>query len=92
MKNYAENSYDAVGILLCIRVNLQHQLIMQKRRIPCLDYFLNAINLLLWPRFQAIMDLHINSVRKAVASGASNFFTNSVDIHPHYVCIKALSW
>ena len=85
VKAYAESSFDAVGVLLCIRINQQHQLIMQKRRIPCLDAFLNAVGLLLWPRFTSIMDMHINSVKKAVASGASNFFSGTVDIHPHYV-------
>ena len=90
MRAYAETSFDAVGMLLCIRINVQHQLIMQKRCLPCLDTFFNAVNLQLWPRFQAILDLHINSVKKAVATGASNFFQGNVDIHPHYVC--SLGW
>lgn len=51
IKVMIDQSVDAIGILLCIRINNQHQLIMQKRRIPCLDQLINALNLLLWPRF-----------------------------------------
>jgi hypothetical protein len=76
-----DNNYDAVGLLLCIRVTYQNLRIVQKRRIPCLDPYLNAINMLLWPRFQSIMDMHIDSLKKAVASK----LLPTKDTHPHYV-------
>lgn len=38
---------------------------MQKRRLPHLDNFLNLINIILWPKFQSIMGLHIDSIKKA---------------------------
>jgi len=49
----AQETYDLVGLLLMIRVNYHHQLLMAKRRVPCLDDYLDRINLLLWPRFKA---------------------------------------
>jgi hypothetical protein len=85
IKNYAESSYDALGILLCLRINTQHQLIMQKRRIPSLDSFLNAITLQLWPRFQSILDLHIESVRKISSGSSSISLFSSPEIHPHFI-------
>lgn len=85
VRTYAEGSCDAVGIMLCIRVNIQHQLIMQNRQLTILDHFLTTINQTLWPRFQAVMDLHVGSVRKAVATGASGFFAGNMDSTPHYV-------
>lgn len=36
---------------------------MMTRRVPCLDPFINQVNLALWPRFQRVVDRHINSVR-----------------------------
>jgi Vps52 / Sac2 family len=42
-----------IALLLMIRINYHHRLIMNKRRIPCLDGYLDRINLLLWPRFKA---------------------------------------
>lgn len=47
-----QDTYDLVGLLLMIRVNYHHQLVMNKRRIPCLDDYLDRVNLLLWPRFK----------------------------------------
>ena len=41
-----------MALLLMIRMNYHHQLIMNKRRIPCLDDYLDRVNLLLWPRFK----------------------------------------
>ncbi|KNC96426.1 uncharacterized protein SPPG_08323 [Spizellomyces punctatus DAOM BR117] len=80
-KQYIDTSFDAVGILMCIRLNSQNIRIMQKRRIPCLENFANATNMLLWPRFQAIMDLHIESLKRAVPRN----LLPSKDFHPHYV-------
>lgn len=84
VRQYAEQSFDALGLLLCIRINQQHQVIMQKRQIPCLDTFLNGLNLIMWPRFQNIIDMHISSVKKSRES-AGGVFSSSIDIHPHYV-------
>jgi len=47
-----QECYDLVALLLMIRMNYHHQLIMNKRRIPCLDDYLDRVNLLLWPRFK----------------------------------------
>ena len=44
--------HDLLGLLLLIRINYAHQLIMNKRRVPCLDTYLDRINLMLWPRLK----------------------------------------
>ncbi|KAJ3013995.1 hypothetical protein HKX48_005407 [Thoreauomyces humboldtii] len=80
-KQSIDASFDAVGLLLCIRLNNQNIRIMEARRIPCLESYMNATNMLLWPRFQAIMDLHIESLKKA----APKSLLPSKDFHPHYV-------
>jgi len=80
-RQLVESNFDAVGILLCIRVNAHNLMTMQKRRIPCFDSYLNGLNLMLWPRFQAIIDLHIDSLRKASLPK----ILVSKDTHPHYI-------
>jgi hypothetical protein len=37
---------------------------MQKRRIPAAEGYLNGTNMLLWPRFQVVMDAHCESLRR----------------------------
>nr|CAB3495608.1 unnamed protein product [Digitaria exilis] len=74
------NCYDAIGIMLMIRIIHQHQLIMFRRRIPCLDSYLDKVNMSLWPRFKMVFDLHLNSLRNATIKTLWED-----DVHPHYV-------
>lgn len=74
------NCYDAIGLMLMIRIIHQHQLIMSRRRIPCLDSFLDKINISLWPRFKMVFDMHLNSLRSA---NVRTLWED--DVHPHYV-------
>ncbi|XP_030496849.2 vacuolar protein sorting-associated protein 52 A [Cannabis sativa] len=74
------NCYDAIGLMLMIRIIHQHQLIMSRRRIPCLDSYLDKINIVLWPRFKMVFDMHLNSLRNA---NVRTLWED--DIHPHYV-------
>ncbi|CAG8489569.1 2639_t:CDS:10 [Ambispora gerdemannii] len=78
-KENVEHSYDVVGILLCIRLNTQFALELQRRRVPSLESYTNQINMLLWPRLKTIMDRHIESVKKAKNKLVAR------DVHPHYI-------
>ena len=81
LKSYVENTFDAIGLLFCIRINGQNLRIMQKRRLPHLDHFLNLVNILLWPRFQHIMGLHIDNMKKA----DSRKLITTKDPLPHFI-------
>ncbi|KAJ1887737.1 Vacuolar protein sorting-associated protein 52 [Kickxella alabastrina] len=70
-KAYLETTYDALGVLLCVRIISQLAGDLQRRRVPVLDSYVNAMNMLLWPRFQAILDSHIESARRLAASHRS---------------------
>ncbi|KEH42976.1 vacuolar protein sorting-associated protein [Medicago truncatula] len=74
------NCYDAIGLMLMIRIIHQHQLIMSRRRIPCLDSYLDKVNISLWPRFKMVFDMHLNSLRNA---NVKTLWED--DVHPHYV-------
>ncbi|XP_057769636.1 LOW QUALITY PROTEIN: vacuolar protein sorting-associated protein 52 B-like [Salvia miltiorrhiza] len=41
MNTILPNCFDAIGLMLMIRIIYQHQLIMSRRRIPCLDSYLD---------------------------------------------------
>lgn len=74
------NSFDAIGLMLMIRIIHHHQLIMSRRRIPCLDSYLDKVNLSLWPRFKMVFDMHLSSLRNANVK-----ILWEDDVHPHYV-------
>ncbi|KAG7033407.1 Vacuolar protein sorting-associated protein 52 A [Cucurbita argyrosperma subsp. argyrosperma] len=74
------NSYDAIGLMLMILIIHLHQLIMSRRRIPCLDSYLDKVNIALWPRFKMVFDMHLSSLRNA---NVKTLWED--DVHPHYV-------
>ncbi|CAA6675225.1 unnamed protein product [Spirodela intermedia] len=66
--------------MLMILIIHQHQLIMSRRRIPCLDSYLDKVNISLWPRFKMVFDMHLSSLRNA---NVRSLWED--DVHPHYV-------
>ncbi|XP_052200903.1 vacuolar protein sorting-associated protein 52 A isoform X2 [Diospyros lotus] len=74
------NCFDAIGLMLMIRIIHQHQLTMSRRRIPCLDSYLDKVNISLWPRFKTVFDMHLSSLRNA---NVRTLWED--DVHPHYV-------
>lgn len=73
-----QEMYDMVGLLLMIRINYQHRLLMNKRRIPCLDDYLDRVNLQLWPRFKSVFDMQLASLKNYPATAPST----KLDVHP----------
>ncbi|KAG0638225.1 Sac2 family-domain-containing protein [Tuber brumale] len=67
-KSLIDSTLDCLGVLLCVRLNQYSAFEMQKRRIPAADAYINATNMLLWPRFQIIMDAHCESLRRTANS------------------------
>lgn len=66
-KHLIDATTDCLGILICIRLNQQYAFEAQKRKLPVMDDYINYTNILLWPRFQKAMDLHIESLKKIPA-------------------------
>ncbi len=65
MENYLLNCYDAIGLLILLKVQHSLKLIMQRRRISVLDIFFNRLEAMLWPRLHAILTLNTESLRNA---------------------------
>lgn len=80
LENYLFTCYDAVGLLLMVRLTYAQRLVMEKRRIPVLDSYFDRVTLLLWPRFKAVFDLNLMSVKTAKVKKLG-----AIDLHPHYV-------
>jgi len=89
IENYLLGCYDAVGLLLLIKLNHMMRLVMERRRVPVLDNFFDRISLLLWPRFKQVFDANMKSIKTAFVSSSSGTTNNKkhapVDLSPHYV-------
>ncbi|KAF2430077.1 Sac2 family protein [Tothia fuscella] len=91
-KHLVESSVDALGILLCVRLNQHFAFELQRRKVPAVDSYINATNMLLWPKFQKVMDMHCESLRKttpsapgraALLTGGSSSSSNAQSTAPH---------
>ncbi|KAL1628690.1 Vacuolar protein sorting-associated protein 52 [Neofusicoccum ribis] len=67
-KSHIDNTMDALGILLCVRLNQHFAFEMQRRKVPAAEGYINGTNMLLWPRFQQVMDTHCKSIQTLTAS------------------------
>jgi vacuolar protein sorting-associated protein 52 len=67
-KQLIENNADCLGVLLCVRINQHFAFELQRRKVPLADSYINGTNMLLWPRFQIIMDLHCESLKRMTTS------------------------
>lgn len=70
------DTYDCLGVLLCIRLNQHFAFELQRRKIPAVDGYNNATNMLLWPRFQVVMDHHCESMHSLTTSGNSTILAS----------------
>ncbi|KXJ92344.1 Sac2 family-domain-containing protein [Microdochium bolleyi] len=57
-------TFDALGLLLTVRLNQQFQFELQRRKIPTVDGYINGTAMLLWPRLQHVMGAHCDSLRQ----------------------------
>ena len=58
----AQSGHDAVGLLIAIRVNNAHRRVMNRRRVPGLDAYIDNLNMILWPKFKHACDAHVKSL------------------------------
>jgi vacuolar protein sorting-associated protein 52 len=80
LREQLENNFDAVGILIMIRIAREGLRIMAARRVPTLHRYFESIAGILWPRFTVVFNMHVQSVLNATPTGLG-----SVSLRPHYV-------
>jgi hypothetical protein len=67
-KQLIDQNLDAIGVLICVRLIQQMAFELQRRKVPAAESYINGTNMLLWPRFQKIIDSHCESIRKATVA------------------------
>ncbi|KAG8526469.1 uncharacterized protein KY384_008669 [Bacidia gigantensis] len=80
-KQLVSESFDCLGLLLCVRITQHFAFSLQRRRCPVAEGWINGTNMLLWPRFQLGMDIQIDSVKRATSSLSSTRPTLSLSLN-----------
>ncbi|CAE8584800.1 unnamed protein product, partial [Polarella glacialis] len=81
LEGFLSTCWDSVGLLLMIRIVDFYRKTMQRRQVKCLDSYLDALQLLLWPRLRVVLDANIISLRKACQQN----LVAATNTNPHLV-------
>jgi hypothetical protein len=80
LEYFLSTTLDSVALLLLIRINQHLRKTMQRRCCPCLDPYLDRIDLLLWPRIKVVLDKNIASL-----TSSSPGKLGPLEFHVHFV-------
>ncbi|KAB1261263.1 Vacuolar protein sorting-associated protein 52-like protein [Camelus dromedarius] len=80
LESYLADCYDAIAVFLCIHIVLRFRNIAAKRDVPALDRYWEQVLALLWPRFELILEMNVQSVRSTDPQRLGG-----LDTRPHYV-------
>ena len=80
LENYLFGCYDALCLLLMIKVTHSYKRLARNRRIHSLDPFFDQVTKLVWPRLKIVMEGHLRSLKQATAVKLGG-----VDLHAHYI-------
>lgn len=81
-KSLITNSYDIFGVLIMIRLSQSLIFELQKRRIPAVEDYLNLQMILLWPRFQQLVDANCENLKRAASKSSAITMISTSAPHP----------
>ncbi|AMD18515.1 HBL387Wp [Eremothecium sinecaudum] len=85
------NTYDIFGVLISIRIVHYLQFEAQRRKLPVVDDFLNGHLLLLWPKFQKLVDFHCEKLRAVPPTtnvAQAQGYENDPLVSPHELTVQ----
>ncbi|XP_056012755.1 vacuolar protein sorting-associated protein 52 homolog isoform X3 [Ostrea edulis] len=80
MEEHVSECYDSIAIFLSIHIVHRYRNLMHKRGVPSLDRYWDTLLGIMWPRFETILHLNINSVRDVDPQKFGH-----IDNRPHYI-------
>ncbi|XP_052091207.1 vacuolar protein sorting-associated protein 52 homolog [Mytilus californianus] len=80
MEEYTADCFDSIAIFLCIHVVYRYKSMMNKRGVPAIDRYWDALVQVMWPRFQLILEMNTQSIRAVDPSKLGH-----IDVRPHYI-------
>ncbi|XP_055382614.1 vacuolar protein sorting-associated protein 52 homolog [Condylostylus longicornis] len=76
---HIQDCYDTIAMFLCIQLIFRYQLMCHKRCVPALDKYWDSLQAVIWPRFEQIFRLNIQSIRDCDPTKFSK------EMGPHYI-------
>ncbi|UYV71586.1 VPS52 [Cordylochernes scorpioides] len=80
VETYVQDCFDSIALFLSIHLILRYQHMMQKRGIPALERYWESLLAVLWPRFEHVLQLNIQSIHDCDPQRLG-----SIDLRPHYI-------
>lgn len=76
---YIQDCFDTIALFLCIQLILRYQIMCHKRCVNALDKYWDTLQTAIWPRFEFLFRLNIQSIRDCDPTKFSK------ETGPHYV-------
>lgn len=79
IETYVTDCYDTIALFLCIQLILRYQIMCHKRCVSALDKYWDTLQSSIWPRFEHLFKLNIQSIRDCDPTKFSK------ETGPHYI-------
>ncbi|KAJ9578638.1 hypothetical protein L9F63_005128 [Diploptera punctata] len=79
LETFVQDCFDAIALFLCVHLILRYQLMCHKRAVPALDRYWDTLQTIIWPRFEYIFRLNIQSIKDCDPTKFSK------ELGPHYI-------
>lgn len=63
LQSFVEDCYDTIALFLCLHLVMRYQLTCHKRAVPALDKYWDNMTSVIWPRFEYVFQLNIQSIK-----------------------------
>ncbi|XP_003485035.1 vacuolar protein sorting-associated protein 52 homolog [Bombus impatiens] len=63
LQSFVENCYDTIALFLCLHLVMRYRLTCHKRAVPALDKYWDNTTSIIWPRFEYVFQLNIQSIK-----------------------------
>lgn len=63
LQSFVDDCYDTIALFLCLHLVMRYQLTCHKRAVPALDRYWDNLTSVIWPRFECVFQLNIQSIK-----------------------------
>ncbi|XP_012275317.1 vacuolar protein sorting-associated protein 52 homolog [Orussus abietinus] len=79
VQSFVDDCYDTIALFLCLHLVMRYQLMCHKRAVPALDKYWDNLTSAIWPRFEYVFQLNIQSIKECDPMKFNR------EMGPHYI-------